>query len=82
MSESVRGLSRSTVTLESGEMDSKRLRSLAPSQSASRHERRKRGFPNSSRRPRIWSKGVRASFALTRISSNPSIKSVLSRHSG
>ena len=78
MSESVRGLSRRTVTLESGETDSNRPRSLAPSQSAARHDRRKRGLPSESRRPRISSKGVTMLRLMARTSSSPSIKSVLS----
>ena len=78
---SVRGSSRNPMTWESRETLTRCLLSFSPSQSASRHDMRNRGRPSSSSRLRIRSKGVRASEEPARISSRPSMNSVLSLHS-
>ena len=56
-------------------------RSLAPNQSASRQDSRNRGRPIRSSLAQILSNGVRPSSAPARISSSPSMNSVVSRHS-
>ena len=82
MYSSLSGSRRSTVRSASGDTVARLFRSFVPSQSASRHERRKRGLPSASRRPRNLSNGVRASLLPIRTSSSPSIKSVFPSHSG
>ena len=82
MSWSLSGSRRSTLTWVSGDTLVRLATSLAPSQSASRQDRRKRGFPSLSSCLRIASNGVRTSPAPARTSSSPSMKSVLPCHSG
>ena len=60
----------------------RRSASLAPSQSASRQEMRKRGRPSLSSRLRIASNGVRTSEVPALTSSSPSMNSVFPCHSG
>ena len=73
-----------TTTLPPGATSSRCFRSLCPSQSAARHERRRKEGPESScsRRCRIWSKGVITFELPARISSSPSMNKVSLRHSG
>ena len=79
---SVSGSRCSTITRESRDTLDRLASSLAPSQSASRQDRRKRGFPSLSNFRRITSNGLRTSPAPARTSSSPSMKSTFSRHSG
>ena len=82
MSRSDRGSRRTTTTDPSGETFSNPSLSFAASQSAHRHDSRKRGRPRPSSFLRTSSSGVRPSSVPARDSSSPSRNKVTPCHSG